>query len=87
MLFHALFIVFSVIGPNGLLLLVGTLMEFKDVVSISKLVTAIFFNNLLTVVASAKSLKISSTAMLDLANDLVNSLLGVNGVILLRLAE
>jgi hypothetical protein len=87
MLFHALFIVFSVIGPNGLLLLVGTLMEFKDVVSISKLVTAIFFNNLLTVVASAKSLKISNTAMLDLANDLVNSLLGVNGVILLRLAE
>jgi len=84
---HALFIVFSLSGPNGLLHLVVSLMEFNDVGSTSKLVTAMLSKPLLTVAASAKSLMINSIAMLDLVRTLVNSLLGVSGVILLLLAE
>jgi len=84
---HALFTVFSVIGPNGLRHRVVMLMEFKDVDSTSKLVTAISSKPLLTMAASAKSLKINSIAMLDLVSTLVSSLLGVSGVILLLLAE
>jgi hypothetical protein len=62
-------------------------MEFNDVGSTSKLVTAILFKPLLTVAASVKSLRINSIAMLDLVSILVSSLLGVSGVILLLLAE
>jgi len=84
---HALFTVFSVIGPNGLLHLVVTLTEFNDVASTFKIVTAISSKPLLMVAASAKSLRINSIAMLDLVSTLVSSLLGVSGVIHLLLAE
>jgi hypothetical protein len=63
------------------------LMELNDVGSTSKLVTAISSKPLLTMAASAKSLRINSIAMLDLVSTLVSSLLGVSGVILLLLAE
>jgi hypothetical protein len=62
-------------------------MEFNDVGSTSKLVTAISSKPLLTMAASAKSLRTNSIAMLDLVNTLASSLLGVSGVILLLLAE
>jgi len=62
-------------------------MESNAVASTSKVVTALLSNPLLTVAASAKSLRTNSIAMLDLVNTLVSSLLGVSGVILLLLAE
>lgn len=84
---RALFPVFCLIGPNGLLHLVVLLVEFNTVASTSKLVIAISSKPLLTVVASAKSLRINSTATLGLARTPVSLLLGVSGVILQQLAE
>jgi hypothetical protein len=62
-------------------------MEFNDVDSTSRLVTAISSKPLLTVAASVKSWRINNIAMLDLVSTLVSSLLGVSGVILRLLAE